>query len=538
MNPATGKFDPENPAIVADATQPRRPEDRLRPDPRRPQGAPRRRRPALHRHVLRQRPPQRPGLPRRRRRARRRRRTPPSPPGCATPSPSRTRWSTASPRRPPTASAQITRDEFGIEDAWPVFCEDFLQWVVEDDFPAGRPAFEEVGAEFVADVTPYEMMKLRILNAGHAIIAYPSGLLDIHFVHEGMENPLVRAFLQKVERDEIIPIVPPVPNTDLDGYFRKVEERCLNPKIGDTIRRLCLDGSNRQPKFIIPSIADRLAKGPAGRRPRARVRPLGALLRRHHRLRRGRSSRTTQLGPADRAGRAPPRRPRRLARDARHLRRHRRRAGLRATPSPALAPRPLGRRHRGDAPPLPRMSADRRPRRASSSSTATACSSTASRSRCACSLETLAGPASTLDPGGRTRAFSAARSPRPARSSPREYGVTVTDAALDDMRRPALRRLPRRARRRSRTSPRPSTRCPAPTASPPRRSPSASSCRSPSPGSGRASPAAAFSATMVANGKPAPDLFLFAAETLGYPPAACLVVEDSPAGIRRRRPPA
>jgi mannitol 2-dehydrogenase len=156
---------------------------------------------------------------------------------------------------------QITRDEFGVDDAWPVFCEDFLQWVVEDDFPAGRPAFEEVGAEFVKDVTPWEMMKIRILNGGHAIIAYPSGLMDIHFVHEGMENPLVRAFLQKVEREEVIPIVPPVPGTDLDAYFRKVEERCLNPKIGDTTRRLCLDGSNRQPKFIIPSIADRLDRG-------------------------------------------------------------------------------------------------------------------------------------------------------------------------------------------------------------------------------------------------------------------------------------
>jgi mannitol 2-dehydrogenase len=155
----------------------------------------------------------------------------------------------------------ITRDEFGIDDAWPVFCEDFIQWVVEDNFPSGRPAFEEVGAEFVSDVTPWEMMKIRILNGGHAIIAYPSGLMDIHFVHEGMEDPLVRAFLQKVEREEIIPVVPPVPGTDLDGYFRKVEERCLNPKIGDTIRRLCLDGSNRQPKFIIPTIADRLKAG-------------------------------------------------------------------------------------------------------------------------------------------------------------------------------------------------------------------------------------------------------------------------------------
>ena len=155
----------------------------------------------------------------------------------------------------------ITRTEFGIEDAWPVFCEDFIQWVVEDNFPGGRPAFEEVGAEFVSDVTPWEMMKIRILNGGHAIIAYPSGLMDIHFVHEGMENPVVRAFLQKVERDEVIPIVPPVPNTGLDAYFAKVEERCLNPKIGDTIRRLCLDGSNRQPKFIVPVIRDRLKTG-------------------------------------------------------------------------------------------------------------------------------------------------------------------------------------------------------------------------------------------------------------------------------------
>ncbi len=155
----------------------------------------------------------------------------------------------------------ICRDEFGIEDAWPVFCEDFIQWVVEDTFPAGRPAFEEVGVQFVPDVTPFEHMKIRILNGGHAIIAYPSGLMDIHFVHEGMANPLVRGFLTKVETEEILPILPPVPGTDLDDYFALIVRRCDNPKIGDTIRRLCLDGSNRQPKFIIPSVADRLERG-------------------------------------------------------------------------------------------------------------------------------------------------------------------------------------------------------------------------------------------------------------------------------------
>ncbi len=140
--------------------------------------------------------------------------------------------------------------QFGIEDAWPVFCESFKQWVLEDNFPAGRPALEKVGVQFVADVAPYEHMKIRILNGGHATIAYPAGLLDIH--------PLVSAFLKKVETEEIIPIVPPVPDTDLNAYFALCEKRFANPKIGDTIRRLALDGSNRQPKFVIPSAMDRV----------------------------------------------------------------------------------------------------------------------------------------------------------------------------------------------------------------------------------------------------------------------------------------
>jgi mannitol 2-dehydrogenase len=155
----------------------------------------------------------------------------------------------------------LLAENFGIEDNWPVFCENFRQWVLEDKFPAGRPALEKVGVQFVADVAPYEHMKIRILNGGHATIAYPAGLMDIHFVHEAMENPLVAAFLKKVENDEIIPVVPPVPDTNLNEYFALCERRFGNPKIGDTVRRLALDGSNRQPKFIIPSAADRVAAG-------------------------------------------------------------------------------------------------------------------------------------------------------------------------------------------------------------------------------------------------------------------------------------
>lgn len=155
----------------------------------------------------------------------------------------------------------ILANEFGVEDAWPVFCEPFMQWVLEDKFTAGRPALEKAGVQFVDDVSPFELMKIRILNGGHAAIAYPSGLLDIHFVHEGMQEPLVSDFLNKVEQDEIIPTVPPVPDTVLQEYFALVARRFSNPTIGDTIRRLCLDGSNRQPKFIIPTIADRLKAG-------------------------------------------------------------------------------------------------------------------------------------------------------------------------------------------------------------------------------------------------------------------------------------
>ncbi len=155
------------------------------------------------------------------------------------------------------------RDDFGIDDRRPVFCEDFRQWVLEDRFPAGRPRLEQVGVQFVADVAPFELMKIRILNGGHAAVAYPAGLLDIHFVHEAMADPQIARFLQALLEDEISPLVPPVPDTDLQSYRRTIERRFANPKIGDTIRRLCLDGSNRQPKFILPTLRDALEAGRA-----------------------------------------------------------------------------------------------------------------------------------------------------------------------------------------------------------------------------------------------------------------------------------
>ena len=160
-----------------------------------------------------------------------------------------------------TREKTLIVEEHGVQDNYPVFCEDYLQWVLEDNFVDGRPALDAVGVQFVTDVTPFETMKIRMLNGGHAVIAYAAGLLDIEFAHEAMTHPLVRGFFNKIEIEEIIPTVPPVPNTDLHEYYSLISIRFANPKIADTIRRLCLDGSNRQPKFIIPTLRDRLASG-------------------------------------------------------------------------------------------------------------------------------------------------------------------------------------------------------------------------------------------------------------------------------------
>jgi len=120
-------------------------------------------------------------------------------------------------------------------------CEPFHQWVLEDHFSCGRPALEKVGVEFVADVAPYELMKLRILNGGHASIAYLAGLLDIHYVHDAMNHPIVAGYLEKLERTEIIPTLTEIPGVSFNDYYHKIVERFSNEAVGDTIPRLCFN---------------------------------------------------------------------------------------------------------------------------------------------------------------------------------------------------------------------------------------------------------------------------------------------------------
>jgi len=152
---------------------------------------------------------------------------------------------------------QHVREKLGCGDAAPIFCEPFRQWVLEDNFPQGRPNLELLeNVSFVSDVSPYEHMKIRILNGGHASLCYPSALLGIRYVHEAMEHPTIAAFLDALERNEIIPTVGPVPGTCLQDYLHLIAKRFSNPSINDTITRVCFGGASNQPKFIIPVVAD------------------------------------------------------------------------------------------------------------------------------------------------------------------------------------------------------------------------------------------------------------------------------------------
>ena len=156
---------------------------------------------------------------------------------------------------------ELVSERFRLDDASPVVCEPFRQWVIEDDFPQGRPALEHVGVQFVDDVTPYETMKLRILNASHMAIAYPSALLGYEAVHDAMDDADIARWMLQLMRREVIPVLTPIPGLDFDDYLTTCARRFSNPALGDTIARLCQDASNRLPKFVLPTVSDALARG-------------------------------------------------------------------------------------------------------------------------------------------------------------------------------------------------------------------------------------------------------------------------------------
>ncbi|WP_040786930.1 mannitol dehydrogenase family protein [Nocardia pneumoniae] len=164
------------------------------------------------------------------------------------------------PVTPPAATDEIER-RYGITDRWPVLTEPFAQWVLEDSFGLGRPAFDEVGVQLVDDVTPYELMKLRLLNASHQALCYFGYLSGYRLVHEAAQDPAFRRFLLRYMDAEATPTLRAVPGVDLDRYKRTLLERFANPAIGDTIARLCAESSDRIPKWLLPVIRAQLDSG-------------------------------------------------------------------------------------------------------------------------------------------------------------------------------------------------------------------------------------------------------------------------------------
>jgi mannitol 2-dehydrogenase len=164
---------------------------------------------------------------------------------------------------PVTTKADIETLEqtYGVNDEWPVTCEPYIQWVIEDKFSNGRPEFEKVGVQFVPDVGPYEKMKLRLLNAGHSVL----GLLGVIHGHPTInaciEDETFASYLRAFMDKEATPVLGDIKGINLEDYKDSLLERFGNPNIKDSVGRICSESSAKLPKFLIATIHENLATG-------------------------------------------------------------------------------------------------------------------------------------------------------------------------------------------------------------------------------------------------------------------------------------
>ncbi|OBH86017.1 mannitol dehydrogenase family protein [Mycobacterium sp. E2989] len=162
---------------------------------------------------------------------------------------------------PVTPAEAIARldAEFGVRDAWPVVAEPFAMWVLQDRFADGRPPLERAGVQLVDDVSPYEAMKLRLLNASHQGLCYFAYLAGYRLVHEAAQDPVIAEFLNRYLESEAMPTLVRVPG--LTEFKDGLLPRFANAYVRDTVARLCADSSNRIPKWLLPVVADNLRDG-------------------------------------------------------------------------------------------------------------------------------------------------------------------------------------------------------------------------------------------------------------------------------------
>jgi mannitol 2-dehydrogenase len=152
-------------------------------------------------------------------------------------------------------------EKLGIVDEWPVICEPFRQWALEDQFVNGRPEFQNVGVLMTDDVIPYEHMKLRLLNGSHSAVAYHAALAGIHYVHDAVLDVRIQKFMRTLMKAEVAPNLLAPAGINLAEYQDQLVSRFSNPAIADTIGRLCMDGTSKFPTFIVPSLEDQLDNG-------------------------------------------------------------------------------------------------------------------------------------------------------------------------------------------------------------------------------------------------------------------------------------
>ncbi|MHC8320217.1 mannitol dehydrogenase family protein [Pseudomonas sp. GB2N2] len=160
-----------------------------------------------------------------------------------------------------TAHRLQLADKHAVDDAWPVVCEPFVQWVLEDKFVNGRPAWEKVGVQFTDDVTPYEEMKIKLLNGSHLALTYLGFLKGYRFVHDTMNDPLFVRYMRTYMDLDVTPQLSAVPGIDLSDYKNTLVERFSNQAIADQLERVCSDGSSKFPKFTVPTINRLIADG-------------------------------------------------------------------------------------------------------------------------------------------------------------------------------------------------------------------------------------------------------------------------------------
>lgn len=150
---------------------------------------------------------------------------------------------------------------YHFKDEWPVICEPFIQWVVEDEFCNGRPPLEKLGVQFVTNVLPYEKMKIRLLNAGHSVLGIPGALHGHPTINACMNDDVFSVFMRQFMDKEVTPVLDDINGINLEHYKDTLEERFANPNIKDSLSRICSESSAKLPKFLIPTILDNVNQG-------------------------------------------------------------------------------------------------------------------------------------------------------------------------------------------------------------------------------------------------------------------------------------